>query len=680
MPEPTARSRSRVVLLATALLLAVFGLLPMANLLTGGEALRWWGSAVRDWLLYGGMTVLAALALAHLGGEEGASWWARVKGAVMAPKPAVFAAAVALLAFGLAVAAAIYAFNRQPHSLDEMVALWHAQIIASGHFSLAPDAHREFFSMMDVIDWGRWYGVLPVGGPALLAAGLAAGAAWLVNPVCGAIGVAASYRFVRLAYDDATARATALLMAVSPFFVFMAAGYQIHTPALAALALALAALPSWRDAANDGARMRSAVAIGLALGVLVAIRPLDGALSALVIGGFQLVHAARRGGRGRWLSVAVQGLAGAMPVALLLFANVKSTGHPLLFGYNVLWGPHNFGFGTTPFGDAHTPVRALVLLSENLMRLDVYLFEWSVPAVLLAGLTLLLIRAASDWDLLAAGLIAAFLAGYALYWHDGFWVGPRFLYPTIPLWVLLIARLPALVAERAQHHAVRRGAYLFLPLCVIGSMVWPSTITGARLRAQEYRASAWQLRVDIGAQERAAGLKNALVIVHEGLGARLMVRMWALGVPRAEAERILPESDACALEMALLWEESPPLADSAGRPARLRAATPPEARPLLRPRPDLTYDETLRFADGGPFTAQCREELVADTAGTSLYPPFLARNQVGADGKLGGEIIYARDLGAHNLALRKEYGDRTWYRYVARRFAGDTSPVFVRYR
>ena len=71
------RSRSRAPLLATALLLTAFGLLPMANLLTGGEALRWWGSAVRDWLLYGGLTVLAALALAHLGGEEGAAWWAR---------------------------------------------------------------------------------------------------------------------------------------------------------------------------------------------------------------------------------------------------------------------------------------------------------------------------------------------------------------------------------------------------------------------------------------------------------------------------------------------------------------------------------------------------------------------------------------------------------------------------
>ena len=669
-----------MALVGTAVFLALFGLLPMANFLTGGEALRWWGSAVRDGLLYGGMTVLAAIALAHLGGAEGETAATRVKRAIMAPSPRAFGWLVAVLAFGLAAAAAVYAFDRQPHSLDEMVALWHAQIIASGHFAVAPDAHREFFSMMDVIDWGRWYTVLPVGGPALLAVGLIAGAAWLVNPVCGAIAVAASYRFVRLAYDDATARATALLLAVSPFFLFMAAGYQIHTPALAALSLALAWLPRWRDALTERSRIGAAVAIGLALGALVAIRPLDGALAALAIGLFQVVHAARAGGRARWISIAAQGAAGAVPVAILLLANAKSTGRPLLFGYNVLWGPGNFGFGMTPFGEAHTPVRALVLLSENLMRLDVYLFEWPVPAVLLAVLTLVLIRQPREWDLLAAGLIVSFLVGYALYWHDGFWLGPRFLYPTIPLWALLIARLPSLVAERAQHDAVRRGAYLLLPLCVIVSIASPSTITGSRRRAQEYRASAWQLRIDIGAQERAAGLTNALVIVHEGLGARLMARMWALGVPRPDAERILPASDACALEMALLWEESPPPADSAGRPARLRAATPAEAQPLLRPRPDLSYDETLRFADGGPFTAQCREELVADTAGTSLYPPFLARNHLDADGKLSGEIIYARDLGAHNLALRKEYGGRAWYRYVPRRFAGDTTQVFVRYR
>ena len=680
MTEPTAHSLPRTALRATALLFIAFGLVPMANLLTGGQALLWWGNAVRDWLLYGGMTVLATIGIAQVGGAELERWIARAKGAVMAPRPQVFGTLVSALALLLAVWAAGYAFNRQPHSLDELVALWQARILASGHFAIPPNAHREFFSMMNIVDWDRWYAILPVGGPALLALGSTVGAAWLVNPVCGAIGVAATYRFVRHAYDDATARATAILLAISPFFVFMAAGYQIHTPALAALAVAMAWLPSWRSAKSAGAALRASLVIGAALGVLVAIRPLDGVLATLVLGAFQVTLAVRDGGRVRWTAIAAQAAAGAVPVALLLLANARTTGHPLTFAYNVMWGARNFGFGVSPFGEAHTPLRALVLLSENLMRLDVYLFEWPVPAVLLAVMTLLLLRAPSAWDVLAAGLIVAFLLGYALYWHDGFWLGPRFLYPTIPLWVLFIARAPALMAERVRHDAVRRGAMILVPMCVIGSIVWLSTITGSRLRANEYHASAWQLRVDIAQQAREAALDNALVLVHEGWGARLMARMWALGVLRADAERILPGSDACALEMQLLWEESPPLADSAGRSARLRAATPEAARPSLRPRPDLTYDETLRFADGAPFTAQCRENLVADTAGTSLYPPFLAQNEVRADGALGGRVIYARDLGAHNLALRQEYGGRVWYRYVARRYPGDTAAVFVRMR
>jgi hypothetical protein len=191
------------------------------------------------------------------------------------------------------------------------------------------------------------------------------------------------------------------------------------------------------------------------------------------------------------------------------------------------------------------------------------------------------------------------------------------------------------------------------------------------MRARQYHASLPQLRTDIAAQARDAQLTNALVFVHEGWGARLMARMWALGISRGDAERLLAESDACALEMALLWEESPPPADSAGRPARLRAATPDAARPTLHPRPDLTGDETLRFAEGGPFTNQCRENLIADTAGVALYPPFLAQNRVDRDGHLTGDVIFVRDLGAHDLALKSAFGTRAWY-HLGPQAKGDT--------
>jgi len=558
----------------------------------------------------------------------------------------------------------VYAFGRQPHSLDEMEALWQARIFAAGRFSAVPLEHREFASMMNVVDWGRWYTLFPAGGPAVLTPGLVAGAAWLVNPICAAVAAAAAYRFARRAYDEWTARSAALLLAISPFFLFMAAGYQNHTPALAAFALALAGLPAWREARDARAALQAGAAIGLALGALTAIRPLDGAIASLVIGTFQASGALRARARAPWLGLAAQAAAGALPVAFLLLANARTTGHPLTFAYDVMWGARGLGFGPSPFGDAHTPVRALVLLSENLMRLDVYMFEWPVPGVLLAVLTLLLVRAPSEWDALAAGMIVAFLCGYALYWHDGFWVGPRFIYPTLPLWALLTVRAPALAAARASDEIPRRAAALFIPLCIVGSLLLPMTVSGAAMRARQYHGSLPQLRTDIAAQARDARLTNALVFVHEGWGARLMARMWALGISRGDAERLLAESDACALEMALLWEESPPPADSAGRPARLRAATPDAARPTLHTRPDLTADETLRFAEGGPFTSQCRENLIADTAGVSLYPPFLAQNRVDREGHLTGDVIFVRDLGAHDLALKSAFGGRTWYRYV----------------
>ena len=643
----------------------------MADLLTDGHALPWWGAAVREWLLYGGLTAMAAFALAYAAAARLDALFARAWGAVMRPSPRAFSAFAAALALGFAIVAAQYAFARQPHSLDEMEALWQARIFAAGRFSAVPFAPREFTSMMNVIDWGKWYTLFPAGGPALLTAGLAVGAAWLVNPVCGAIGVAAFYRFARRAFDDGTARAAALLLAVSPFFLFMAAGFQNHTPALAAFALALAWLPDFRDAASARAAVRAGAIVGASLGVLTAIRPLDGAIASLVLGAFQIAHAVRARTRAPWLGIAAQAAGGAVPVAFLLLANARTTGHPLTFAYDVMWGARGLGFGASPFGEAHTPVRALVLLSENLMRLDVYLFEWPVPGVLLAVIALLLVRAPSEWDLLAAALIVAWLIGYALYWHDGFWVGPRFIYPTIPLWVLFTVRAPALIAARSGEPLVARAAYAFIPLCLVVSLLSPGSTSGTRRRAAQYHDSLRELRVDIAAEARDAGLTKALVFVHEGWGARLMARMWALGTSRNDAERLLAQSDACALEMQLLWEESPPPADSATRSARLWASTPDAARPTLHPMPELAGDESLRFADTGPFTAQCRANVEADSAGVALYPPFLAQNHVDADGHLAGDVIYVRDLGGHDAALLKMYGTRAWYRWVpngAKRF------------
>ena len=73
-----------------------------------------------------------------------------------------------------------------------------ARIYTSGHLWLPVAAHREFFSILHVVDTGdKVYSQFPPGGPAMLALGELAHAPWLVGPACGAISVALFARLVR---------------------------------------------------------------------------------------------------------------------------------------------------------------------------------------------------------------------------------------------------------------------------------------------------------------------------------------------------------------------------------------------------------------------------------------------------------------------------------------------------
>ena len=658
-------------------MLVVFGLVPVANLLAAGS-LPWWSEVSWLWV-FGGACVLV---LAYLGaralGDRASRIGERVRGLVMAPGPRTFMWLACAAAFVLAAGAAWYCFNRQPQSIDEMAQLWHARMLLAGHLSIPTEPDPAFFSAMNVIDaGGRWYSQFPVGGPLVLAAGLALGAVWLVNPLLIALTVRNVYRFAQRAYGESFARGATLLLLVAPFFIFMGASEQNHVPALALATLALAAMPAWAGAASRGAAVRQAALIGLALGAMAAVRPLDALAVALACGLYQLgvlLRAPRR-----WTEIAVQCAAGALPVAGLLWANAHTTGAPLRFGYEVMWGAnHGLGFHPSPFGDAHTPRRALVLASLYLMKLDMYLFEWPIPALVAPVVALVFLRRPSSWDALLAAVIVMVLGSYALYWHNGHFLGPRFLYTAVPAFVLLAARAPGAVAERVGSVG-RTMAYAVMPIAVVCALTGLAGPVGVPARLAEYRGGQWELKEDIAAQTRAAHLGRALVFVHEGWGARLMARMWALGVSRADAEHLLATSDACALELATEAEERHPAADTVGLAARLAAATPNAARPGLRLRGDVTPDITLRFASGAALPAPCVAEAQADSVGMSLYPPFLTLNRVGHDGRVEGDVVFVRDLGARNEELRARFGDRTWYRYRPRLSAADTSAAFVRY-
>lgn len=651
---------------------AALGVFPLANVLTAGGAIPWWDHAVREWLVRGIVIVaLCTLVAILLGPRLDAAFQGATRLVLSVPSTA-FAAAMTSIAFAASVVLAWYCFAGQPFTSDEMAQQWHGRILLSGQLWAEAEPLREFFNTAPVHDRaGRWFSQYPIGGPGLIAAGLVLGGAWVVNPLLLALLTWHLYRFLAIAFGEGTARFTTLLFVASPMVLIMAASQMNHVPALAFTVMALAALAQWDRSDDPHAQMRQAIVIGLALGAVALVRPLDALVVGLVFGAFQAWRA--RASPPRWRSLTAQLLAGSIPVAILLLANARTTGMPLLFAYEALNGPeHGVGFHTDPTGQMHTPARGLTLVSGYLLRLSLYLFEWPLPGVLFVVAGLAAIRRPTRWDVLLAGIIAGFLVAYGAYWFDGFFSGPRFLFTAVPAFVYFAARAPRAVSDAVPRAAIRRALLLVVPLCVATGWLVPG-VSSARARVALYRDQRTKLKTDVDAQVERAELHDALVFINEGWRGRLLARLRVLGASQFRADRIVSSVDACALQSALDAQDGPRGGGLEEVVASARAYG--DAR-LVAGRP---ADQTIALVPGSTPSPECLSEFQRDTSGTMPYAIFLARQSVGSDGRIGGNVVFARDLGRRNELLRERFGNRAWYRYRPAGGLSDTSRVFLPY-
>jgi hypothetical protein len=389
-------------------------------------------------------------------------------------------------------------------------------------------------------------------------------------------------------------------------------------------------------------RFRDGLLLGLGFGVAATIRPIDAVVFALPAGLWLLVRTIRSG---TWPALIGAGLGIAGPITVLLGINASTTGSASTFGYIALWGAaHDVGFHVSPYGDAHTVARGLELINLYFIRLQSYLFETPIPSLLPAIVALALTRRLSGFDrylFTAAALLVGF---YFAYWHDGFFLGPRFMIPLAPFLALWSARSVAAVRERFPSPLVTRG----LGLAVIGAIVLAIAVS-VPMRARVYRNGLLTMRWDADAAAARADVTRALVFVRESWGAQLMARMWAVGVPASAAEQQYRKSDACALERTLDRIES--------RGLRNEAAVA-ELTPLLRDsarlvRSPFTVDRTNNLLPGSVYTAECLERLRDDGAGFTLYGPLVLAGR--------NDVVYARDLHARDSLLVLQYPDRALY-------------------
>jgi hypothetical protein len=320
----------------------------------------------------------------------------------------------------------------------------------------------------------------------------------------------------------------------------------------------------------------------------------------------------------------------------LLLVNWATTGAPLRFGYTVMWGrSHDLGFHAAPWGDLHTPVRGLELLNLYFLRLQSYLFETPFPALIPAIAWLGLGREHDDADrfFLVSGALLCLL--YAAYWHDGFYLGPRFLFALAPALALWSARATTIVVG---HPLARRALGVAL---VTGVLVGLTFLLPIRVR--QYQQGMTSLRWNPDVQLERAGVKDALVLVRESWGSELLVRLWALGVSRPAAEHYYRAIDPCVLEGTISDLERAG-ADS----TRALAVLEPLAADSIRlVRSEVSSDPTLRRLPGAAYTAVCNERLREDASGFTLFPTNLLSRR--------SDVRFARDLHGRDSVLLAGY-------------------------
>ena len=651
---------------SAAVVLAVLGFLPLAAWLPVGLEIPSLGVQLRDWTT-GSLLTLGIGALAWMLSRR-AHWplgtpprepgTAASAQAGSLPGRIYLVAVCALLLYAV-VAFAV--FSRRPLLIDEVVQLWQAQRFAEGRLWIPAPAYGEFFSFLHLVDVGeRVYAQFPPGGPFMLWLGLLAGVPWLVGPVCGALCVLLFARIARAAEPATSERwvlGATLLFALTPFGVFMFGSHMNHVTALFWILVAVASLVTLvragsapdsttvsEQAAPDRISVLPALGLGLGLGAAATIRPLDAFAFALPAAIWLVVRAGRS--PQRWAENVIAGVGVALPFIAMMYVNAQTTGHPLKFGYEVLWGTsHGLGFHAAPWGEPHTPLRGLALASLYQWRLQSYLFETPFPSLLLPVASLWFARrlGALDRYLLASGALV--VVSYLLYWHDGFYLGPRFLVPLLPVLVLWTARLPLIVREQVASLHVRRGITAMLAFGVVGALVFNLPV-----RIASYRAGLTSMRVDYARAAERSAVRNALVFVRESWGAQLVARLWALGVSRPMTETVYRGTDSCNLEREVSALER---AGVRGAPAeqRLAALLARDSAHVIKST--LTPDPTERVRPGVRYDATCLRRIAEDRAGFLHYVPLRLITT--------GGNIYARDLHARDSLLLREFPDRPAY-------------------
>jgi len=575
---------------------------------------------------------------------------------LMRPSRGAFALGLACASAGLATLVGSRLYRGYFTNVDEIASTLHARYLANGLLAGPTFSMPEFWLIPNtlIVPEG-WVSQFPPTHLVAMAGMLRLGAPMLLGPV--AVGVLVgllALSLPRLLPDrPCSARVASLVIALCPFVLLLGGGSMSHvsTGALGAAVLYTALR------ATDG-RAGWAVLTGLAIGLMVADRPLIGLVLGIAFtAGLWLPTAIRSGHEGMaWMAKrAGATVLGGAPVALLLaWYTQRLFGAPFRLGYLAAFGDrHRLGFHMDPWGYEYGPAEALAFTSSDMLAAGIQLLETPFPVTAAVGLWLLMgARTSRGVGVLLAWALLPLLAN-AFYWfHD-----VRMLFEAAPAWVTLAVLSAGGLAFRGDTRwdeklgARGRDFFLWATIVgVVGAVAW-----GVPSRLASY---AWsQETLDRITAPVPPGPQAAVVFTHVSWNERLSSTLQGAGGMRQDSIiSVLRRNTNCGIHRYAVAREA--------LVREGRAVTLPEIDLEQAPgthidieRPATPSGASVRMRRGEPFPETCLRELRADRFGAVALAPLVWQGDL--PGIERGDPLYVRDLGPEkNERLLARYPDR----------------------
>jgi len=381
-----------------------------------------------------------------------------------------------------------FVFNHIPRVHDEIDYLFQAKIFKSGRLYVPSPCAKESFDFPHMVNNGKWYSQYTPGYPFLLLLGLLIGAPWFINPLLASLSIVLFYFIGKEIYEKNIGILTAVLGAVSIWFLLMSSTMMSHTSGLFFTSLFILFL--FRSIKNPSATNGLCSAIGLGMAIL--IRSYNVILISIP---FLIYYSIKllKNFKARLKNVAVFTLVCLIFIGILLIYNQITNGHPLKMGYYARYGEnHGLGFGRTGYlGIPHNPFLGTDKIGKSLKAMNKDLFGWPLSSFL-ALLPLLWINRTDKekrgTDILLASGFFLLLLGMFFYWGTHVFIGARMFFESLPLLFLLsahgIAEIPHLFSaklKKLDQLKIKKAVAIVLILFTVFAFsysfprwIWPS--------------------------------------------------------------------------------------------------------------------------------------------------------------------------------------------------------------